>query len=523
MWGSIIGGILGAIVGAFTYGTGSYYGYAVGYAIGSAIGGVAGYLIDPPSMAPDSSAIGAPKTQELMGTTAQDGLIVPDLFGITKCGGNLLGYWGNRAVEIVEAAETEGGKGGEDAPAGYVTGHEYYLTWAMGLCMGPVDELLAIYRKEVCVWHGNLTRPETGGVRTIVIDGVGRLYFYYGTDDQGRDSQLNDMVGEANNPAYRNLCYVVFVDCLMGNFNRLPEFWFIIRKRPEFAWSALGEVGENYNPAHALYYTLTELAGVDSSYINEDSFTAAALVLSGEFRGISCYFDRQASAGSYIDTVLTHMRGLLRYGADGLFHLVLIRRDTSGAVPTLNADELATGLKLSRPSAVEVKNEVKIQFSELVWDPDELFKLRFTELGDWEQVIYSWDLDPYTMAKGKWWLTPPREAEFGAPNNSLKLWMESTDAYFGRIQMFRRLSADLADKFEVNFDLATPAGSLTSDYEFTIRIWTGSLWFWITVLTLCWPCRTVMAGPGSRSGQRTGRSTPSKLSATRRRSRGCYT
>ena len=369
MWGTIIGGILGAIVGALTYGTGAYAGYAAGFAIGSAIGGVVGYLVDPPAMAPDSQAVGQAATQDLMGTTAQDGVPVPDLVGITKCGGNLMGYWRNRTVETTETYPGGGGKGGGDSEkVTQITGHEYYLTWAMGLCLGPVDDLLAIYRKEVCIWHGLLSRPETGGFRTLVIEDVGRINFYYGTDDQPRDTRLNEMVGEANNPAYRGLCYVVFVDCLMGNYNRLPEFWFVIRKRPEYAWSALGEIYENYNPAHSLYYTLTEMAGVDTSLINESAFAAAAETLSDEGRGLSCYFDRQTSAGSYVDTILTHMRGLLRYGPDGLFHLVLIRRDTSGTVPVLDADELASGLKLTRPSAVEVKNEIKVQFTRMVYE-----------------------------------------------------------------------------------------------------------------------------------------------------------
>ena len=476
IWGTIIGGVLGIVAAYFT-GPGGYYGYMMGYAIGSAIGGVAGYLIDPPSMAPDSSAIGAPKTQELMGTTAQDGLIVPDLFGITKCGGNLLGYWGNRAVEVIEAAETEGGKGGEDAPAGYVTGHNYYLTWAMGLCLGPVDELLAIWRKEECVWHGNLLRPETEGVRTVVIDGVGRIYFYYGTDDQVRDTQLNDMVGTANNPAYRGLCYVVFVDCLMGNYNRLPEFWFVIRKRPEFGWSALQDVGDNYNPAHALYYTLTEMAGVDTSLINESAFAAAAETLSDEGRGLSCYFDRQTSAGSYVDTILTHMRGLLRYGADGLFHLVLIRRDTSGTVPVLNADELASGLKLSRPSAVEVKNEVKIQFAELVWTGATVFELRFTEFGDY-QIIPAYAIDVYTIPLGEWIIAGPCAVSFGAPNNTLKLWNPGSGAYSEDIVMYRRCGAGLEEKFSISFDLQRPA-SVSGDWEWSLTIWTGELAFYV--------------------------------------------
>ena len=432
MWGTIIGGILGAIVGALTYGTGAYFGYAAGFAIGSAIGGFAGYLIDPPAMAPDSQALGSPQTQELMGTTAQDGLPVPDLVGTTKCGGNLMGYWRNRAVETTETYDGGGGKGGGDSEkVTQVTGHQYYLTWAMGLCLGPVDELLAIYRKEVCVWHGELACPESGGFRTLVIEDIGRINFYYGTDDQPRDSRLNEMVGEANNPAYRGLCYAVFVDCCLGNYNRLPEFWFVIRKRPEFAWSPLGEVYENYNPAHALYYTLTEMAGVDSSYINEDSFTAAAETLSDEKRGLSCYFDRQTSAGSYIDTILTHMRGLLRYGADGLFHLVLIRRDTSGSVPVLNADELASGLKLTRPSAVEVKNEIKVQFTRLVYEKgSEVWSRGYADPGvaEYYPAVATYDLATVDNTWIKRWGTEDVSVSYA--DNRLKLSSNAAGAIY---------------------------------------------------------------------------------------------
>jgi hypothetical protein len=450
MWGTIIGGILGAIVGALTYGTGSYFGYAAGFAIGSAIGGVAGYMIDPPAMAPDSQAMGAPRTQELMGTTAQDGLPVPDLVGITKCGGNLMGYWANRAVETTETYDGGGGKGGGDSEkVTQVTGHEYYLTWAMGLCLGPVDNLLAIYRKEVCVWHGSLDRPISGGFRTLVIEDIGRINFYYGTDDQARDTRLNEMVGAANNPAYRGLCYVVFVDCCLGNYNRLPEFWFVIHKRPTYAWSALGEIYENYNPAHALYYTLTELAGVDPAYINEDSFTAAAATLSAEHRGLSCYYDRQTSAGSYIDTILTHMRGLLRYGADGLFHVVLIRRET-GAVSELNADELATGLKLTRPSAVEVKNEIKVQFTRLVYEKGmDLWSRGYREPGE---VVYYPDKSDYTKApKNTTWVKQSGAADVSFSFADNRLSFSRSSAAAGSIDLTQVTDGWLTSNWSFEF------------------------------------------------------------------------
>jgi len=154
---TIFSGISYGIIGFMV---GGPMGAAAGFAIGIGVG----LLMD--ALAPDAPSPGQPQTAELAFPTATEGLNIPDVLGTTKLSGNIFQYFGNRTVEITE--EQEGGKGhggGDDV----VTGYEYYLSWAMGICLGPVDYLYAIYAGDDVCWSGNLARPASGGLEIITL------------------------------------------------------------------------------------------------------------------------------------------------------------------------------------------------------------------------------------------------------------------------------------------------------------------------------------------------------------------
>ena len=191
-WGSVIGAVGGGVIGFILGGpVGAFYGASLGFAIGM--------YVDP--ITPDVTPVGAPDTSELV-MSGEVGTPVYDLAGTAKIIGHLLCYGGEHAE--AEEEEVEGGKGGGGSES-YVTGYKYYMSWAVGIAVGQVDTLLAVYENDDIVWEGELACPASGGQETITLDGMGSATFYFGTDDQALNSKVGAIIDDASwNIPYRN-------------------------------------------------------------------------------------------------------------------------------------------------------------------------------------------------------------------------------------------------------------------------------------------------------------------------------
>lgn len=385
--GGFIGGIVGGIIGFVIGGpTGMLYGAALGFGLGM--------MVDP--MTPDVPSAGAPlpMAAEVMDTTI--GTPLPDLLGTAKITGHLLCFGKERTITLTE--EQEGGKGGGSDPDPYVTGYEYYMSWAVGIAVGPIDTLYAIYKGDDVVWEGELdipVDPDLHGQETIVLTGetpqssiptfdlpfgdpvelpsaapgMGTAIFYFGTNNQIVNSDVGDIIGDDTlNSPYRNFCWCFFDDCYIGKFNRCPTMKFIVKKSPEIAL-----LGDNviqtydYNPIHATWYILHNLAELPEEWLHTDDFATAASTIAGETRGICCLLAGQQSALDYLESITNHIDGIIRYGSDGKFHPKLIRNDyVVDDLPLIDENVMLDDPTLKRKSWIDTVNEVKVQYTELL-------------------------------------------------------------------------------------------------------------------------------------------------------------
>jgi hypothetical protein len=382
--GALSGGISGAIIG-WTWGP---WGAVIGFVVGAVVGGVAGEL-----MKPGQPALGAPPGLQAFSYPSNTiGDPIPDVLGTTKLVGNLLYFGGERNVAVTQEVGGGGGKGGGPSKQTQVTGYKYYMSWAIGLCIGPVDELLTVFRNEDTVWSGNLLRPVSGGQETIVIPDMGSMAFFFGTDDQAADFHF--LVGPpvfdpsvfidagmmyVADPSIavetppvdyhltsRGLCWVFFQDCYIGDYNRMPTMRFVLRKTPAIAFSPHHVVQAlDYNPAHALWYILHDMIGLPEAWLHEGDFAAVAATLAGEGRGISMCFSTQQSALDYLTNINGHVDVILRYGSDGKFHPKLIRDDTPEYLPLIDENAILDDPTFSRKSWIDTINELKVQYSEV--------------------------------------------------------------------------------------------------------------------------------------------------------------
>jgi len=363
--GGLVGGIVGGVAGFFISGgnpIGALYGFGVGFAIGMAIDPISHDTNQPSPLAGD-----------LQITTNTIGSPVPDLLGTAKCTGNLLWY-GLERNEAVYTKVSSGGKGGGGGSSKQLTGYKYYMSWAVGLCLGEIDTLYTVYRNEDdVVWEGELDRPEAGGEETVVLEmDMGSMTFYFGTDDQVPNVTMGAALDEPTlNTPYRGLCWAYFNDCYIGTYNRMPTMKFSIRKSPTCSFDSGRTYNDiqtyDYNPMHAIWYILHNMAGLPISWMYDADFLSVATTLSGEDRGISVFFDRSQSALQYIEAINSHIDNILRYGIDSKFHPKLIRDDyTVETLPSVDESLILKEPTITRKSWIDTINEIKVQYTELM-------------------------------------------------------------------------------------------------------------------------------------------------------------
>ncbi|WP_296817791.1 glycoside hydrolase/phage tail family protein [Brevundimonas sp.] len=181
-------------------------GRAIGGPLGSAIGSAIGAQIDRlaiGSLQPERQV--GPRLGGLQVQGAAEGAPIPAAFGRVRVVGQVV--WAARFLE--HRREQSAGKGGPRS-----VDHGYSLSFAVGLCEGPID---GIGR----VWADG---------EPVDLSGVA-MRVHRGREDQAPDTLIEAVEGEA--PAYRGLAYVVFEDLPLDAFgDRAPQLAFEVFRRP---------------------------------------------------------------------------------------------------------------------------------------------------------------------------------------------------------------------------------------------------------------------------------------------------
>lgn len=219
--GQWIGTVVGGVIGFFAGGN---------VALGAAIGGAIGGAIDPPK----GPKIEGPRLNDLSVQTSTYGAQIPVIHGTVATFGNI--FWvENNKLKETKKTEEQGGKGGGGQE---VSTYSYSATFALGLCLGPVDgigriwcsgKLIADFRDSSLsgIMATNLTQTVVENLLAGVGDmkganpentGPGAIRFYNGSAGQQPDARMQATLGVANTPAYRGLAYLVFEDFQLEDF-----------------------------------------------------------------------------------------------------------------------------------------------------------------------------------------------------------------------------------------------------------------------------------------------------------------
>jgi hypothetical protein len=207
---SIVLSSIGAAVGQQVGGPiGAYVGARIGSYVGSSI---------------DNSLFGSGKKMTYNGARLADlavqsstyGKMIPAVYGTMRLGGNII--WSQPIKETgstTTSSSSSGGKGGGGKSTASSTTYSYSITLAIGICEGPIDEVLRIWADAKQLDLSTLT-----------------VRIYKGDETQLPDTLIQSVEGAAFTPAYRGLAYVVFENFEMEDYgNRIPNFTFEVKKK----------------------------------------------------------------------------------------------------------------------------------------------------------------------------------------------------------------------------------------------------------------------------------------------------
>lgn len=179
--GAVIGGLIVGPVGA-----------SIGWGLGTALGGSFTKLPD----------VEGPRLSDLNAPASQYGTAIPWVKGTAIVTGSM-----TYARDIQESERTEdvGGKGG---PSQEVTTYEYYGTFGVHLCKGPIAGVRRVWLNDRLVYDAR--DSNTGAWQDpIITENAAEMAIYLGTEDQVPDvREVQDFGAYA--AAYRGVARLVF-------------------------------------------------------------------------------------------------------------------------------------------------------------------------------------------------------------------------------------------------------------------------------------------------------------------------
>lgn len=259
--GQVVGGVVGGIIGFFAGGN-----VMLGASIGMAIGG----YIDPPK----GPKIEGPRLNDLSVQSATYGAQIPRVYGTIATFGNV--FWvENNQLKETKKTESQGGKGGGGGAE--TTTYKYSATFALGLCVGPIQGIRRIWCAGKLIYDMGSTNLSTVAASEIGKTGLGigavpsvsdmtaenaslSMSVYFGTDDQLPDPRMQAALGVANTPAYRGLAYIVFNDFDLTDYgNSLMGAQMKVEVITDGTWTGAGALAAiaTFEDLTQTYYTYT--------------------------------------------------------------------------------------------------------------------------------------------------------------------------------------------------------------------------------------------------------------------------
>lgn len=284
---------------------------------------------------------------------------------------------------------------GKSGGSAKVEVNEYYMSIHMGICIGPVDALQAIYIGEKLAWSGeatanqvlNISQPALFGGEKKEGGAVGMAYFQPGfpaSVDYSFPANLAARLGLTADtcPAFKGFASLFFVGDInsatggfrWGNNNPyMRSVWAKVRRRSNAFPAKAGEssnysnLGTESNPAHMIYECLTNTdwgMGASPTIIDLEAFQDLAKLLHQEKFGLSMIWTAQDTIENFVNEIITHIQAnIFVHPRTGLLSVKAIRGDyIVDSLPQLTRDNCKI-TKFDRKLWGETINELNISWT----------------------------------------------------------------------------------------------------------------------------------------------------------------
>lgn len=337
--------------------------------------------------------------------SADEGSPIPVVFGTCKVS-PLVAWMGDISMnEVSKKVST-----GLFSSTRVVVAWQYNAGMMLPVCWGPVDELIDVYFGDystqeelnsgldpnaVFAWtdavggllsgsaYAPMPAPYSDGGAAVNIHmldmfggdtregGVsGLIAFCFGSDTQQANVYLSQEWGAGNVSQYRGLCYAVLYKTYLGTSAYIKPISFVVRRCPNPLNLTGGaeNISGDANGANIIYECLTNTLwgiGISDDQIDIASFVAAGDTLATEGLGVSIAITEQTTVHEVIQTVLSHIEGVIRQNAiDGKISLKLIRNDYVLANLPVLTPQNSRDLEHSKGSWLETINEIRLTYTD---------------------------------------------------------------------------------------------------------------------------------------------------------------
>ncbi|MDD3182304.1 MAG: hypothetical protein PHD48_05835, partial [Alphaproteobacteria bacterium] len=179
--------------------------------IGATIGWMGGVVLGNLLFGSKTEVEGS-KLDDLSVQSSTYGGTIQLVYGTMRVAGNVI--WSTKLKETRHESSA-GGKGGGGAKQ---VSYTYSVSFAVGLCAGPVSAIRRIWADTKLIYDASASNTQA----TEKQPGVIRIHL--GTETQKPDSTMEMHLGTGKVPAHRGLCYLVFTDLQLADFsNRIPS------------------------------------------------------------------------------------------------------------------------------------------------------------------------------------------------------------------------------------------------------------------------------------------------------------
>ncbi|MEG2139883.1 MAG: phage tail protein, partial [Bilophila sp.] len=276
-------------------------------------------------------------------TTAEEGTVIPRVFGTARLTGNLLYYGGLTTVPEYEETST-GGKGGGSKTQSTLQGYHYYLDVWQGIGMGPL-ELVRVYRED----------RQTAALSCAEQQWNNGKAMFYPTQAGQYASRLP------------GVAHVWLRQFYLGmNAIALPTLHFVV-KYTGSSPVVQAFLPNGMNPAAIIWQLLLD-AGAKETNIDTASFQSAATFWAGRGYGLNMVFSKQLPVREHIAQVLRYVDGWFIERADGTMSLRAPDPETAPAYTLHESDFLEGSFTFRRASWDTTWNDFSGKFTDAEQD-----------------------------------------------------------------------------------------------------------------------------------------------------------